>query len=162
MRPKDNKSTRHKHIIEIDFYNSPINIDYITSIEHNINIVLNSVDTAILYRDLYDAHFELTSHSSEDKLIGPVLYREQESIDGYTTYEDLIDLYVLRDIKKFFGYTLDEFLNLSRYARIVIVEKAEKHMERLSEQMQLLSENQDSNKGAGLNTDELSELLTGE
>jgi len=162
MRSKDNKSTRHKHIIEIDFYNSPIDIDYIISVKHNINIVLNSVDTTILYRDLYDSHFDLSNHSLEDKLIGPVLYREQESIDGYTTYEDLIDLYILRDIKKFFGYTLDEFLNLSRYARLVIVDKAEKHMERLSEQMQLLSENQDSNKGAGLNTDELNELLTGE
>ena len=162
MRPKDSKSTRHKHIIDIDFYNSPINIDYITSIAHNINVVLNSVDTAILYGDLYDEHFDLNNYSLEDKLIGPVLYREQESIDGYTTYEDLIDLYILRDIKKFFGYTLDEFLNLSRYARLVIVDKAEKHMERLSEQMQLLSENQDSNKGAGLNTDELSELLLGE
>ena len=162
MRPKDNKSTRHKHIIEIDFYNSPINIDYITSVAHNINVVLNSVDTSILYKDLYDTHFDLSNHSLEDKLIGPVLYREQESISEYTTYEDLIDLYVLRDIKKFFGYTLDEFLNLSRYARMVIVEKAEKHMEKLSEQMQLLSENQNSNKDAGSYSDELNELLLGE
>ena len=159
MRSQDNKSKRQQHIIDIDFYNSPIDIDYIISIKHNIKTVLNSVDTSILYRDLYDENFGISGKTLEDRLIGPVLYREQESIDGFTSYETLIEIYLLRDIKKFFGYTLDEFLNLSRYARMIVIEQAEKHMKRLSEQMQALNENADA---SNINTDELNELLIGE
>ena len=159
MRPQDNKSKRQQHIIDIDFYNSPIDIDYIVSIKHNIKTVLNSVDVSILYRDLYDENFGISGKTLEDKLIGPVLYREQESIDDFTSYTALIEIYLLRDIKKFFGYTLDEFLNLSRYARMVIIEQSEKHMERLSEQMQALNEDADASNA---NTDDLNELLLGE
>lgn len=161
MHVEAGRNNSKQHILDIDFYNSPIDIDYIIAIKHNIKTILNSVDVSILYNDLYDNHFELNSKSLEDRLIGPVLYRSQESIDSCTSYNNLVELYLMRDIKKFFGYTLDEFLNLSRYARINIVEQAEKHMERLAEQMEALQQNQAFNQRAGAD-DELTNILMGD
>jgi len=148
VRPQDNENTRKPHILDIDFLKRNDELDYILAIRENVTQVLSSPETRVLFDVLYDREFGLSNLNDEtDKAIGPVLYREQESIDDVHSYKSLVRIYLDRDINKFFGLSLDEFLNLSRYARMMLVDLAEEQMIKIDERLKALKEDADANAG---------------
>jgi len=156
MRPQDNESTRKPHILDIEFLHRTNELDYILAVRENVTQVLTSPETRVLFDVLYDREFGLSNlHDEADQAIGPVLYREQESVDDVHSYKSLVRIYLDRDINKFFGLSLDEFLNLSRYERIMLVELAEEHMIKIDNRLKALKE------GADAKTDDLSNFMDG-
>jgi len=140
MRSQGDKCERKLNLLEYNFHGRDNELDYILAVRKYVKNRMGSIDVSVLYNDLYDEHFNLKSNTPEDSLIGPVLYREQESIDDFISYQVLLTLYIERDIRKFFGLTVNEFLNLNRYERIEIVKVAEKQMEVMDRRLKELKE----------------------
>lgn len=135
MRSKGSESKNKKHIIDIDYNKRIDTIKYVKEIMIKVNRILSSPESALLLRDIYDDEFNLSSSTLEDKLFGPMLYREQESPDDFISFENVIDVYLGYNIFKFFGLSLDAFLSMTRYSRNVIIEKAKEHMLSISNEL---------------------------
>jgi len=59
-------------------------------------------------------------HSSEiEALFSTVVTRQEESLYVYTRYEEVLDEYIRYDIKKFFNITVNEYLDLTTYSRVM-------------------------------------------
>lgn len=67
-----------------------------------------------------------------ENVYGVTLYREEENIYEFCPFEYIIDDYVSLEIKKFFGYTLDEYLNKTYYEVEILRKKAIKLKEEIA------------------------------
>lgn len=93
--------------------------------------------SAIILADTYRKEYGLEDKNDPaDALVGTVLFSEQESIDDFVSYTGIIDAYIKYDIKKFYGLTIDEFTNRSRYSRDKLIEMALETMERLAKELE--------------------------
>lgn len=149
MRSQGNESEIQKHIIEYDFFAETNTANYIYAIMDKVKTVLTSPESALLLNDLYDKEFNLSNSSYEDSVWGPVLYREQEAIEDFISYGNLLDVYMNFDIKKFFGLSIDEFLNKTRRARNIMIDKARIKMEQITEELAEIE--QQNNNNADMN-----------
>jgi len=130
MHSQDPKTRNVRHVLEQEIPSDTL--DQIERIAKSITKVLTSPESAILLQDLYYDRLNLTSVSEEENLIGPNLFKNEESFYSYTKYETLVDVYLKLEIKKFFGYSLDEFLDLTVYSRDILLEKAKTELENLN------------------------------
>ena len=81
----------------------------------------------LLLIELYETEFRIYDHANGDLSdpLGLIKHLDiHDTIDG--SIEDvIIDDYLALDIKGYFGYTLDEYLNLDRASTDLINKKAE-------------------------------------
>ena len=152
MRSQGVEGKIKKHIIEYDFFTSGNTAGYIHSIMDSVRTILTSPESAILLNDLYDREFGLANESYEDSIWGPILYRDQESVEDFISYGNLLDVYMNFDIKKFFGITIDEFLDKTRLARNILIGKAKTQMEKITAQLaDIEQQNQNNYEADSLN-----------
>ena len=148
MRSQGKESNIKKHILDIDFFAVERDTSkYVFETLDKVKEILASTESAILLRDLYDREFNLGDGDITDNLIGPVIYREQEDVTDFTNYGNLIDIYINYTINKIFGYTLDEFLCLTKYQRDIIIDKARTHLEETSRMMDEIKESTSNGEG---------------
>jgi len=97
----------------------------------------------VLLRKLYDNYFELNRNSEIDRVLGGVLYREEEDYIAYTDYQAKVEWYLKFHIQKFFGLNLREFMKLYHWEYRILFKEAKKKMEELDKNisnMDLLKE----------------------
>jgi len=131
VHSQDPKTRNVRHILEQEPPSDTY--DHLLNVSKSITRVLTSPESAVLLQDIYYTDKNLTSISQEEDLIGPNLFKNEESFYNYTKYESLVDAYLKLDIKKFFGYNLDEFLDLTVYARDILIEKANSELRAMDE-----------------------------
>ena len=154
MHSQDPKTRHVKHILEEDFFSEDIS-EYILNISKSVRTLLSSPESALLLNEIYDEHYNLTTGEPAEELIGSNLYRERESFETLTKYSLLVQAYIKLDIKKFFNLNIEEFLNLTTYARNVLIKHAKDEAKAIAEAAEEmtseLSENTlDLTEGLGL------------
>jgi len=85
--------------------------------------------------------YDISDKTLEDSLIGSVLYKEQEKFDDFIKLDIFLDLYTTKQIKKYFGLNLFEFLHTTRYTKLKLIEKANKMLEEESKVIDKLDSN---------------------
>jgi len=75
---------------------------------------------------VYNGEYGLEKPTLADELIGPVLFKDEESTANYNSLEILMSNYIKYEIKNHMGITLIEFLNLPKYVREIYIATAEK------------------------------------
>jgi len=124
-----------RHITEINFFRSDAT-DFIDNAIKNISRVLTSPESALLISTLYDRKHGLTKDTIEDDINGAVLYREEEDSISCTRMDTLVQKYLVYDIKKFFGYTLTEFTDLTSIEMDSVIRYARKEKLKLTTEME--------------------------
>ena len=98
---------------------------------------VSSPEAALILAENYvRLHFAPTDVGAENAL-GAVIWRDEEDPSLISPYEDFVMEYVRLEIKKHFGYTLDEYLELSFYEASILKKQAEK----LKEEMNRIASN---------------------
>lgn len=113
------------------------------------------VDTKELSKvdNLMDVDFN--SLSTTEDIFGTVLMRDEEDPYSWTMYKVCIDEYHSLDIKKFFGYTFKEYMELTLWEVDNLREKAIKMKEKLIEAMkEMESENKSMGNLGGIPSDD--------
>lgn len=135
MHSQDAETKNQKHILEVDYFKSNT-AKYLEDIVYKVKTILSSPESALLLSDIYDSEFKLTVVDDPiDNMLGPVLYRAGEDVFDYTSYSSLVDIYLRFDILKFFGISLLEFTDLTKEKVRLLVNKAEKEIIKITEQM---------------------------
>jgi len=117
---------------------------YIQDVMGSIKTVLSSSESALLLNELYDKEFNLEDESAEDYYWGPVLYRDQEGIDDFNSYGNLVTIYLTHDINKFFNLSIDEFIDRPKYSREILILKSIEYAKMLTEKLQdIATDNKD-------------------
>lgn len=87
------------------------------------------------------------SKNTPDELVfGPTLMLDEEDVYSCTMYEQLVTSYTEAEIKKFFGYTLEEYLNLTFYEADVL----RRESNRLKKQIMDAIDNVQQNKNTDI------------
>lgn len=94
---------------------------------------LNSVECALLTSEGYDNNFNIATNDISDKLIGPVLYRDEEEIINSDRLYKLLDDYISNNIGKFYNLTILEYVSLPRLDARALNLHARKVMEEREE-----------------------------
>ena len=89
----------------------------------------------MILNTIYDNEFNLKYDSNTEKVFGPVLFRESESLTDYHYYKDLLLMYSNLDIRKVFGLSLNEYLNQTPYARDIMNDTAIEIHEKLKAEL---------------------------
>lgn len=147
MRSQGKQSKIKKHILEVDFFSRENTTKYIHDFAYKVKKLLSSPESALLLRDIYNDEFGLSENTLVDSVWGPILYREEASVNDFNNYGNLIDIYLRFDINKFFGLSINDFLQLTRYARNVIIDKAIAHTGRINTELTEIQNNLKANQG---------------
>lgn len=156
MRSQGAGISKQKHILELDF--SKIHgTKYVdTLIEQDIP-KLTSPESALLLSESYDDTYITNKVTSgpdymAEYLFGVMKYREQEDPTDFTQYGSLVDEYLGLNIKKFFGLTITEYLDLPFSSRDILLVKAREAMENLNKEMDNINQDiKNKNKQPSLN-----------
>lgn len=101
-----------------------------------------------------------------ENVYGVTLYREEENVFDFCPYEYIIDEYISLEIKKFFGYTLDEYLNKTYYEVEILRKKAIKLKEEIANTLNKIQNKKEvsevSNAASGVLASEQENILNGE
>ena len=87
---------------------------------------LSSPEAALLLAENYCKMNFRPKEIDVEAALGAVLWREEEDPSFIVPYNDIIAEYTAYEIKKYFGYTLNEYLNLNMYEVSVIKKMAMK------------------------------------
>ena len=101
-----------------------------------ITTVLTDPESAIVLDEFYNRAHGIADDSEEYNTFGIIGYHNQEDTSAFNSYSDLLDVYLKYDIKKFFGITIDEFLDRTRFSRNILIEKAEQKMREISAELE--------------------------
>ena len=116
----------------------------VSSFIDNAKFRLNSVEGSIVLLDTFYKHFNLYTESMEDKLIGPVIYRESEQLRRPTRLVKLISLYTDNKIGDYFKLSISEFLQLNISEINLLIENARISLSKKNVDMDsLISENKE-------------------
>lgn len=96
---------------------------------------MSSPESALFLYDIYDNNYFPGIISGDKIAFGSVLYRDEEDPYLHTSLKEILNQYTRADIKKFFGYTLAEYLDLSLFEASLLLEQSEKMKEELSKVM---------------------------
>lgn len=104
--------------------------------------------------------------SDTENVYGVTLYREEENIYDFCPYEYIIDEYISLEIKKFFGYTLEEYLNKTYYEVEILRKKAIKLKEEIADTLNKLQNKKEvsevSDEAASVMASEQENILNGD
>ncbi|EPU3828945.1 hypothetical protein ACVWU4_000926 [Campylobacter coli] len=127
----------YKHITGYDYQNTLgySDFNFIPEKSRELKERLSSPDAEVLLRELYDikfikgdSKFESLYNSSrvteEEHAFRPVMYREEENAVVCTELENIVTEYAALNIKKYFGYTLEDYLNITPMLRNILTHKA--------------------------------------
>jgi len=79
----------------------------------------------MLTRELFVEEFHVPEYPPKvEHIYGTILYREASSALNTISLDTILNEYVRFKIKHYFGYTLDEFMNLTPYLATTIKNKA--------------------------------------
>lgn len=80
-----------------------------------VNIKVNSVDSAIAFREIKAELFNYKKETNDvENVFGSALYRQEESIENYNGMEFFLNDYIHNNILRYFGITIDVYLSLTR------------------------------------------------
>ena len=141
MRSTGTGIPREKHILDIDF-NKVHGTAYIDNlIKSNIG-KLSSPESALLLNDSYDeTYFNKTKDSVSEYYFGVMLARPEEDPTEYTQYGTLVDEYLNLNIKKYYGLTITEYLDLPFSSREMLLLKAKDVTEKLNAEADEINKN---------------------
>ena len=91
---------------------------------------LNAIETNILLLDVFYKHFKLYDDSVEDRLIGPVIYKENEKLNRPMRLKDLIEAYIDNKIGEIYQLSISEFMRLNLLEINLLLESAGDYLER--------------------------------
>lgn len=141
MRSSGTGIPREKHILDIDF-NKVHGTAYIDNlIKSNIG-KLSSPESALLLNDSYDeTYFNKTKDNISEYYFGVMLARPEEDPTEYTQYGTLVDEYLNLNIKKYYGLTITEYLDLPFSSREMLLLKAKDVTEKLNAEADEINKN---------------------
>ena len=126
-------------------------LSYIDDVVRVFETAISSPESAMLLSSLYDNKFGLNNIKDDNEAIGPVLYREQEDIISCTRLDDLIRTYSRFNILKFYGLTVNEFMELPAYMINSLTSSAnelmiaeQEHLNKIEEEAGLLKDDIDN------------------
>jgi len=114
--------------------------NYISEAILKVHEKLPSPTTKLLLRSLYAKSFFYIGDSIDEYILGPVLIRKEESIADHDSTPDAIYEYYKREIKKFFGLSLAEYLDLNMVEKEYLVKASERIMLELSKEHAKITE----------------------
>lgn len=94
------------------------------------NITLNSIETQIFLRESYDKHYGIYNHDINDpkRPYALVELHDAERVTAVSPLYEMLDHFPEKQILKYFGLNLLQFLELPRDVCLKIVECCEKQM----------------------------------
>lgn len=100
---------------------------HIDAILNMVNKRTNAVDTRLILDELYIDGLNLTKYSEDiEDVFDKILYRPEENITNYNMREVLLEKYIDNHIQKYFGITVNEFLNLTKPETDMYIKVAER------------------------------------
>lgn len=138
-----------KHILELDWFtDSKSTTQYLDNVIYKIKTLLSSPESAMLLRDLYDDEYNLKYYDKATEIVfSSVLYRESEKVYNYLSLQHILDQYSDLDIQKFYGISIKEYLELTRYERTVLNEQALGLINKLNRKMQEIKDSTNFKNG---------------
>lgn len=151
MRSTGTGISREKHILDIDF-NKVHGTAYIDElIKSNVG-KLSSPESALLLNDSYDeTYFKKNKDSVSEYYFGVMLARPEEDPTDFTQYGTMVDEYLNLNIKKYYGLTISEYLDLPFSSREMLLTKAKEVTEKLNAEADEINNNI-TNKQKQVNT----------
>lgn len=157
MRSSGSGIPREKHILDIDF-NKEHGTAYIDElIKSNVG-KLSSPESALLLNDSFDeTYFNKSKDTMSEYYFGVMLARPEEDPTEFTQYGTLVDEYLNLNIKKYYGLTISEYLDLPFSSREILLLKAKDVTEKLNAEAEEINKNI-TNKQKQVNPSSLGEL----
>lgn len=93
--------------------------------------------STLLSRSIYDKFF-YPRESDVDKIMGIVLFRDEETTFNFSYYKPILRDYVNYNIRKNFGMSLHEYLELTPYEKLCLDEFAEECNKIMQEELKSL------------------------
>lgn len=131
----------------------------------------NSPEVSLFLKDMYDeAYLPKMVDSPEKTVFGCVLKREEEDPYVFSPYREILNTYTRAEIKKFFGYSLGEYLELTLPEAEELIEQSERmkaEMEKIMEEAKKDTEKEIKKdkkiySSNPYDADDLHNILTGE
>jgi hypothetical protein len=116
-----------------------------------MDTALSSPESALVLSTLYDTFNNLIT-KNENEIIGPVLFRENEDLLSCTRIDDLIKTYNKHDVRKFYGLSITEFLDLPGWKINMLIENAEDFMKELNTDLSDIENVINTNKNKNMET----------
>lgn len=86
---------------------------------------MSSPESALFLREIFDNEFYKLKTSGPDVYyFGSVIKRQEEKIDDYNSFKSYIEEYHKVGIKKYFGLTVIEYLDLTPYEKNTLCDQA--------------------------------------
>lgn len=86
---------------------------------------MSGPESALLLRELFDNEFYKSHNSGPDAYyFGAVIKRQEEKLDDYNSFKAYIEEYHKVGIKKYYGLTLMEYLDLTPYEKNILCDQA--------------------------------------
>lgn len=106
---------------------------------------ISSIESALLFRDLYDTEFNTKEYTPEAEIIfGSTLRRESETLSEYNELNNVVDEYVRFEILKSFGLSVKEYMELTMLEKNVITARAKEIIDDLARAMEDTANNVDN------------------
>lgn len=115
----------------------------------NMDTALTSPESALVLSTLYDTFNNLMTNN-KNEIIGPVLFRENEDLLSCTRIDDLIKTYSRYDINKFYGISINEFLDMPGWKINMLIENAEEFMKELNTDLNDIENTINNNKNKNM------------
>lgn len=124
---------------------------------------MSSPEIALFLREQYDSHYFPEVESPSTIAFGPTLYRKEEDPHYHTPLKEMMANYSRAEIKRFFGFTLDEWLDLTLFEATTFLEQAELMKSELSKMMEeVKTETTQNMTGVALPGTDLEKEMLGE
>lgn len=97
---------------------------------------LNAYEAIMVLRETYANHFIKSNkrNTFENYAYGTIMKYDEEDINKYVNrYEATLDEYLRHDVKKYFGLTIEEYLNLTFNEKDLMLEACVRETKRLLE-----------------------------
>ena len=133
----DRTIINYRHITGCDYQNTfgYSDFEFIPEKSREIKERLSSPDAEVLLRELYDIKFikgdskleslyDNKKVTEEEYAFRSVMYREEENPRVWTEIENIVTEYAALNVYKYFGYTLEDYLNITPMLRTILVNKA--------------------------------------
>lgn len=105
------------------------------SLFKSVNCNLNSVESSMVLFDAFYRHFNMYEDTVESRLIGPVLYKENEVLTRPKRLVGLIDAYIDKKIGDTFNLSITDFMRLSFLEIKLLLESAEDYIKTKNEML---------------------------
>ncbi len=115
----------------------------------SMDTALTSPESALVLSTLYDTFNNLMTNN-KNEIIGPVLFRENEDLISCTRIDDLIKTYSRYDIRKFYGISINEFLDMPGWKINMLIENAEEFMKELNTDLNDIENTINNNKNKNM------------